>query len=111
MAALAAPAALVERAAIVALVARAAVGQAGLAALVVWVSRASAVLAASGAWVAPDGMRVVSPMARLVVMRALAAPVASAELRARLAPTLRPCSVAPAEPAGMRARRARVLRV
>jgi hypothetical protein len=90
MAALAAPVVLAERAEIAVPVARAAVVAPGPALAVVLALRAPAALAASGVWVEPDGMRRVSAMARLVVMRALAAPVAWAELRARRARTLRP---------------------
>ena len=80
----------VERVAIAALAAPVALGQPGLAPVVDLVLRAPAALAASVAWVVPDGMRAVSAMAPLVVMRAPVALVAWAELRARRARTLRP---------------------
>ena len=85
MAALAAPAVLAARAAIAALAARAAVALQGRAPVVVWGSRASAALVAVVAPVEQAGMRLVSAMAPLVVMRALVALVAPAELRARRA--------------------------
>jgi len=110
-AALAAPVVLAERAVIAARAAPVALGQPGRVALVALVLRAPEAQVASGARVEPDGMRVVSPMARLVVMRAPVALVAWAELRARLAPTLRPWSAALAARAGTRARRARARQV
>ena len=89
-AALAAPVVLAERAVIAARAAPVALGQPGRVALVALVLRAPEAQVASGARVEPDGMRVVSAMAPLVVMRAPVALVAWAELRARRAPTLRP---------------------
>jgi hypothetical protein len=86
----AALAALVALAAMQELAAPVALGQPGLAPVVDLVLRAPAALAASVAWVVPDGMRAVSAMAPLVVMRAPVALVAWAELRARRARTLRP---------------------
>ena len=89
MAALAAPVVLAERAAIAALVARAALALQGRALVVVLVLRAPAALVASGAWAEPDGMRVVSATAPLVAMRAPVALVAWAALRARRVRMLR----------------------
>ena len=111
MAALAAPVALAERAEIAVPAAPVAVALLDRAAPVVWVLRAPAALAASVAWAELDGMRVVSAMAPLVVMRALAAPVESAELRARLAPTRRGWLAALAARAGTRAQQVRERRV
>ncbi len=111
MAELAARVARAERAAIAALVAPAAVGLEGLAALVVLVLRALAPLAATAARAEPDGMRVVSAMAPLVVMRAPVALVAWAALRARRAPTLRRWSAVLAGPAATLALRVRALLV
>jgi hypothetical protein len=79
-----------ERVAIAVPVAQAALERLDRVAPVALVLRAPAALAASVAWVEPDGMRVVSPMAPLVVMRAPVALVAWAELRARRARTLQP---------------------
>jgi len=93
-AALAAPVVLAERAEIAVPAAPVAVALLDRAAPVVLVLRAPAALAASGAWVEPDGMRVVSAMAPLVAMRALVALVAWAELRARRARTPRRWSAA-----------------
>ena len=100
MAALAAPVVLAERAAIAALAARAALGRQGRALVVDWVLRALAALVASGVSAELDGMRVVSPTAPLVVIRALVALVASAELRARRARMPRRWSAALAGPVG-----------
>jgi hypothetical protein len=100
-----------ERVAIAALAALVALGQPGLALVVVLVSRAPAALAASVAWAEPDGMRVVSVMVPLVAMRDKAAAVASAELRARRARTLRRWSAALAASAGTPVLRALARRV
>jgi hypothetical protein len=107
-AALAVPA---ERAAIAALAALAAVVLLGRAAAVVLVLRAPAALAAVVAPAGPAGMRVVSPMARLVVMLARVAVVAWVELRAHRARTPHRWSVALAAAAATRARRVPARRV
>jgi hypothetical protein len=87
VAALVAPAVLAERAVIAAPVAPAAVVVPGRAAAVVWAWRPSAALVAVAARAGPASMRAFSPMAPLVVTRALVALVAWAELRAHRAPT------------------------
>jgi hypothetical protein len=103
-------AALVERAARVAmlvLAALAAMVLPGRASAVVWASRASAALVAVAALAALGSMRAVSATGQLVVMPDRAALVERAALLARLARTLRRCLVVMAEPAVMLAQQVR----
>jgi hypothetical protein len=111
MAALAAPVALAERAEIAVPAAPVAVALLDRAAPVVLALRAPAALVASVVSAAPAGMRVVFLMARLVGMPEQVAPVESAELRARLAPTRRGWLAALAARAGTRAQQVRERRV
>ena len=88
-----------EREPIAALVALAAVAVLGRAAVVVLVWQAPAARAAVAARAGPAGMRVVSPMARLVGMLARVAVVAWAELLAHQASMQRLWSAVLAGPA------------
>jgi hypothetical protein len=102
---------LADRELIAAPAALAALALQGRAPVVVLAWRASAALVAVVASAAMDSMRAFSAMARLVVMPDKVALVAWAELRARRAPTPRPCSAVPAGLAATPARRAKALLV